>query len=320
MSQNFTRRDFPPKPSRTELQERIDQGEQPRTILEELYREMQVPLYSLAYGSLRDVGRAEDFVQTVFLKMHLSFESMIAREPVRAWIIRVAKNALVDEYRHDLTSGGGELPADFEVLEHNLVGRSWTNRFEEQVDTWVGLVEPMLAYLKAIVAKGWLRSADLEAYWRGVGEGVTQRELAAEYHITQGRISQLKSQVKLHVCAALYYCEILGIVRFPHRETEIRAHLDLVELAASLTAQDRALLRDAGGAVRLDRLDLPVLLPEDASAAIQDPKSGREVTLHELHEAESKYAAAIPNPTPHCIQSPCPIHAAPAHLTEGGRR
>ena len=59
-------------------------------------------------------------------------------------------------------------------------------------------------------------------------------------------------------------------------------------------------------------------MPEKAAVAIQDTEAGREVTLRELHEAESKYAAALPNPTPHCIESPCVIHTAP-YPTEGER-
>lgn len=306
MDQNFPQPDFSGKP-RTELQRRLDQGEQPRTILEELYRGIQAQLYRRAYASLKDVGLAEDLVQTVFMKMHASFDSMIAREPVLPWILTVANHELVDRYRK--TKGGIELPAEFEIIEHSMTGRSWANRFEEQVDTWVSIVEPVLIYLRTIVAKGWLREMDLNAYWQGAVAGVTQRELAGQSGLTQGRISQLKSELNHQVRAAFYFCEILGIVRPPHREAEIRSHLDLVDLAASLTTADRALLRLVGGAVRLDPLYVPVLLPEDAEAAIKSGAS-RVITLHELHEAESRYAAAIPNPSPRCIESPCAAHTA----------
>ncbi|HJY94732.1 MAG TPA: hypothetical protein VJ371_07235, partial [Streptosporangiaceae bacterium] len=65
-----------------------------------------------------------------------------------------------------------------------------------------------------------------------------------------------------------------------------------------------------GGAVRRDSLGLPYLLPKDAEQAIQARPDGRSASLRELHGAESKYAAVIPNPTPHCIESPCAVHTA----------
>ena len=48
-----------------------------------------------------------------------------------------------------------------------------------------------------------------------------------------------------------------------------------------------------------------MLHPKDAEAAIQADSNS---TLDDLHEAESRYAAAIPNPTPHCIGTPCAVH------------
>jgi RNA polymerase sigma factor (sigma-70 family) len=315
MDQSFPQRDFPREPEHTRFQRHADRGEQ-RAILDELYRDMQGQLYAQAYASLRDAHLARDHVQEVFLKMYVGFESLVAHQSARAWIITASKNELVDRYRENKRKGF-DLPADFEqLLERDLAERSWTNRFEERVDRWVSIIEPVIVYLRTIVAKGWLRETDLDAYWHGAVAGVTQRELADRSGLTQGRISQRRSDVTHHVRAAFYFCEILGIVRPPHHEAEIRSHLDLVDLAASLTAEDRVLLRRAGDAVRLDPLYQPVLSPKDATAAIQDREAGRVIELHELHDAESRYAAAIPNPTPHCIESPCAVHTASPQMTK----
>jgi RNA polymerase sigma factor (sigma-70 family) len=309
MDQSFPRPDCSDKPPRTELQRRVDEGEDPRTILEELYRFMQAPLFKLGHRWLKDARDVEDLVQKVFLKMHVNFDTMIAREPARAWVLTVARRELIDMYRR---SKRGDLPADFDILERDLAQRWRGAGFEERVETWIENGEPLVRYLLALMAKGALRDIHLRAYWYGVAEGMTQAELAGQLGLTQGRISQLKSEVRQRYLAALYFCEILGIVRAPYREAEIRSHLDLVDLATGLTAADRALLRRAGGAVRRDRQGRPVLLPADAEAAIQTREAGRVVTLRELHDAESRYAAAIPNPTPHCIESPCGIHTLPA--------
>src|ERR1700721_3137744 len=161
-----------------------------------------------------------------------------------------------------------------------------------------------------IAAARWLRHDDPPAYWQGIVEEVPQRTLAKEFGVTQGRISQLKSEVGQKVRVALYLSEILGLVRAPQREAEIRSHLELLDLAAALTAADRALLRRAGGAVRRDPLGQPYLLPKDAEQAIAARPGGRSASLRDLPGAESRYAAAIPNPTPHCIESPCAVHTA----------
>jgi RNA polymerase sigma factor (sigma-70 family) len=320
MDQNTSQPGFSGEPPRTELQRRVDGGEERLTILEELYREWQAPLFRQACRSLGDARDAMDVVQEVFLKMHTNFDRMIAREPVRAWILTVAKHELVDWSRRRKKSGGGEFLADFDALEHGMVRSSQSERFEEQVERWVGSIEPLRVYLLTLVAMGALGANHLSVLWNGVAGRATQQELARVLGLSQSRISQLKTELGLKVRAAMYLCEILGIVRPPRRAAEIRSHLDLVDLASELTGEDRAMLWRAGRAVQLDHDGLPELLPKDAEAAIQTDEAGHHVTLHELHDAESKYAAAIPNPTPHCIETPCDMHSVFGSGREGERR
>jgi RNA polymerase sigma factor (sigma-70 family) len=320
MDQSFPQRNYPGddrsgEPPRTELQKRIEGGESPRTILAEIYSETQGWLYRLAYRWLRDAGDAEDFVQEMFLKMNRSFDTLIAREPVPPWIHRVARNELTSLYRKRIARGGGrDRPLEAEEVQRELereLYRQARTPGAEQVETWVGSFEPVRAYLRTLVARGTLSTQQLDDYWYEVAEGVTQQELADEAGLTQGRIAQRKGKVGRQVRLSMYLCEILGLVRTPHQEAEIRSHLDLFDLTLSLTAEHRELLSRAGGAVRRDSAGLPVLYPEDAEAAIQPRRGGRAVTLGELHDAESRYAAAIPNPAPRCVATPCAQHTAP---------
>ena len=324
MDQSFRHHDIPGEPLRTELQQRVDRGEPTRAILEELYLELQVELFARAFRSLRDAGRAKEHIQELFLDMFLKVDEIIAHRAPKALIRTMARNRLIDNYRNRVSSRPkevGDVVDDFDrLLERDLAGKAWSNRFDEHVATWVGFVEPVNAYLLTIVANGWVRAEDMDAYLQGVLHGITQKELAQEFGLTQGRISQLKSEVSRHVRVAIYLCEVLGIVRPPHREAEIRSHLDLLDLADSLTTQDRKLLRQAGGAIRRDSLDQVVLFSDDAEAAIQPRNADRVVPLQELHDAETRYSAAIPNPTPHCIDSPCQLHTASPQVNEGRRR
>lgn len=307
MDQSFLEGEFPEDPPRTELQRRIDRGEQPPAILQELCRNIQPRLYRFAYGQLRDVHDAYDLVQTVFVKMQLGFDRMIMREPVEAWIFTVAHHEVANWYRR---MAKRDLPAEAEILERDAAGELQAHSFEEEVEAWVGSSRPLLIYMRTMVAAGWIRAKDLEAYWLGTVEEIPQRKLADELGVSQGRISQLKSEVGRKVRIALYLGEILGTVRAPYREAVIRSHLQLLDLAVRLTPRDRHLLRYAGAAVRLGVLGQPILLPKDAEAAMHALPGGLEPTLHDLHDAESTYASAIPNPTPRCIESPCAVHTA----------
>jgi RNA polymerase sigma factor (sigma-70 family) len=297
--------EFPEDPPRTELERRIERGEEPRAILEELCRNIQPQLYRFAYRKLGNVHDAYDVVQTVFLKMQLNLATMIRREPVEAWIFTVAGHEVANRYRQ----AKRELPTEAESLERDPAEESQAEPFEEDVENWVGHTRAVLAYLRTTVAAGWIRPRDLDAYWLGTGEQVRQRDVAEIVGLSQPRVSQLKSEVERKVRIALYLGDILGVVRAPYREAAIRSHLELLDLSVRLTPRDRELLRCAGAEVRLDGLGQFVLWPKDAEIAIQaltDP----EPALHDLHDAESAYAGAIPNPTPRCIESPCAVHTA----------
>ena len=163
MDQDFPDGDFPGG-SPTELQRRVAEGAEPRTILEELWQTMQARLYGYGCKRLGDTSQADDFVQKVFLKMQVNFARMIAREPVEAWIFTVARNEIADWYRERVKS---DVPAEAEILDRDSAGESWNIPFEEQIETRIGDIRPLYAYLRAILARGWLRDDDLRAYWQG---------------------------------------------------------------------------------------------------------------------------------------------------------
>jgi RNA polymerase sigma factor (sigma-70 family) len=296
--------DFREEP-RTEYQKRLDSGEDPRTVFEDFCRDAQASLLGFAKRKDNSFADAEEIVQDVLLKVSRNLDKMA----VRPWIRTVAANRVADWYRRELPRGlGKNRPIDLEETERQAEREAerHVRPFESLVETWVDSVEPALVYLRTLVARGTLLAEQLADYWSEVAEGVTQKELAALRGLTQGRISQRKAEVGRHVRVSLYLCEILGLVRQPHREAEIRSHLDLFDLATGLTTRDRDLLREAGGAVHRDSLGLPVLEADAAEAAIRALLAG----VDELHEAESRYAAAIPNPAPHCIAAPCALHTA----------
>lgn len=294
------------EPPRTELQKRVDNGESPRTILEELSRRLQGRLLAFVRKSMRNTADAEDVVADVFLKMHQHFEDMIKSESVDGWIFKVASRVRADFYR----KRSKELLADPETMDQERSQGSADDtagprELAEQVDTG----EQVRAHLLVLTERGWISRADLADYWDQVVMEVKQGQVGIRRGVGQSRIAQRKAAVSRELRISFYLCYVLGTVRPPYRAAVIREHVDIFDLdPGPLKDADRKLLRRAGRAVSLRPGGDVVLCREDALAAIEDPKTGPAASLEELHYAESVYAVAIGNPAPRCTARPCSRH------------
>ena len=294
------------EPPRTELQKRVDNGESPRAILEELYRRLQGKLFASVRKWMANTADAEDVVAGVFLKMQLHFDDMIRREPVDGWIFTVAYHERVNIYR--------TAPKE-SLVDPEIAGQDWSERIADEtaepheVAQQIDTGERVRAHLVVLTERGSISRADLADYWDQVVMGVTQKQVGDRRGVGQPRIAQRKAAVSREVRISFYLCYVLGTVRPPHRAAVIREHLDIFDLdPGPLKDADRKLLRRAGSAVSAGPDGEVVLCREDAKAAIEDPKTGPVADLEELHDAESVYAAAIGNPAPRCIARPCSRH------------
>jgi RNA polymerase sigma factor (sigma-70 family) len=299
------------EPARTELQQRVDNGESPREIFEDLYRRFHDRLLAYVRRLMRNTADAEDVVEEVFWKMQRRFDYVITIKSLDGWIFKVAKNQCYDFYRRTKES-----PVDPEI-----VGEEWSERSGEDTagpeeraergDTR----EQLLAHLVVLAERGSITRADLADVWDQVVMEVKQKELAREQGVTQSRISQRKGGFSSEVRISLYLCHVLGTVRPPYPAAAIRDHLDIFDLdPGPLKDADRKLLRRAGSVVLRGPDGEVVLRREDAKAAIENPRTGPVASLEELHDAESVYAVAIDNPAPRCIARPCSLHETSAGM------
>lgn len=299
------------EPPRTQLQQRVDNGESPRAILEGLYRRLQGRLFAFVRKSMRNAADAEDVVANVFLKMQQHFDEMIKRESVDGWIFTVARREIADFYRRRAK----ESPVDPEIIVQDWSGRSaddaaGSDELAEQADAG----QRVRHHLVVLTERGWISRADLADYWDQVVMDVKQKDVADRWGVGQSRIAQRKGTVSRELRISFYLCYPLGTVRPPYRAAAIGEHLDIFDLdPGPLKDGDRKLLRRAGAVVRVGADGEVVLRPEDAKAAIEDPKTGPAASLDELHHAESEYAAAIGNPAPRGVAGPCSLHG-----TSGG--
>lgn len=296
------------EPPRTELQKRVDNGESPRVILEELYRRLQGRLFGFVRKSIRNTADVEDVVADVFLKMQLHFDDMISREPVDRWIFTVAYHEGANFHRK---------ASKISLVDPEIAGEDWLERIADEtaepheVAQQTDTGERVRTHLVVLAERGSISRADLADYWDQVVMEMTQKEVGRRGGVGQPRIAQRKAALSREVRISFYLCYVLGTVRPPHRAAVIRVHLDIFDLdPGPLKDADRKLLRRAGGAVSPGPDGEVVLRREDAKAAIEDPRTGPVADLEELHDAESVYAVAIGNPAPRCIARPCSRHQA----------
>jgi RNA polymerase sigma-70 factor (ECF subfamily) len=62
-------------------------------------------VYRAAVALCRDPGEAEDLVQTTYAKALARFDSFEPRSNVRAWLLRIMRNARIDALRHKKVVG-----------------------------------------------------------------------------------------------------------------------------------------------------------------------------------------------------------------------
>lgn len=68
---------------------------------ETLIRRYQTPIFDYAYHSLGDYDQAWDVTQHVFLRLYLSMTIPQPGVPLTSWLMRVAYNRCVDEWRKE---------------------------------------------------------------------------------------------------------------------------------------------------------------------------------------------------------------------------
>lgn len=73
---------------------------------EQLYRQQYGQLLALATGIVRDLGRAEDLVQSSFVKAMTRWPDACYPDHITAWLITVTRNAALDSIRHNTMQAG----------------------------------------------------------------------------------------------------------------------------------------------------------------------------------------------------------------------
>uniref|UniRef100_UPI002FE29E47 RNA polymerase sigma factor n=1 Tax=Thermodesulfitimonas autotrophica TaxID=1894989 RepID=UPI002FE29E47 len=104
------------------------------TVLEEYYTQFGAEVFNVALRIVRDPAAAEDVTQTAFLRACEQIRKGAALAQPRAWLLRVATNAALDELRRrkrlapagefPLTSAPGPAPAE-ELARREVIAAVW---------------------------------------------------------------------------------------------------------------------------------------------------------------------------------------------------
>jgi len=68
---------------------------------DQMWREMLPQLRTFVRRRIADPDRADDLVAEILLRIHQNIGSLDNRERLPNWVFRIARNAIIDEYRRD---------------------------------------------------------------------------------------------------------------------------------------------------------------------------------------------------------------------------
>lgn len=145
---------------------------------EQMWREMLPQLRTFVRRRIADPDRADDLVAEILLRIHQNIGSLDDRERLPNWVFRIARNAIIDEYRRagrsreQLMASLQEEPAALDEDEPGVVREL------------SACLRPMLAGLPAD-QKAALEMIDLD--------GMTQADAAQQAGVS---LSGMKSRVQ----------------------------------------------------------------------------------------------------------------------------
>lgn len=89
---------------------------------DEMYRRVSPSIFSYLLRLTRDRPRAEDLLQTTFIKVHRARSSYILGAPLIPWLLAIARRAFLDERRmkksrYEDLSQDGKLPEQSQAAE-----------------------------------------------------------------------------------------------------------------------------------------------------------------------------------------------------------
>lgn len=149
--------------------------------VEDVWRQFGAEIRVFVRRRISDPHRADDVVADILLKVHRSLGTLDDRDRLAAWLFRVARNAIIDEYRRAADDQEVLDPAPGDRLTNGAIDVDDADTVQQEL---AGCLRPLLGSLSPEYRRA-LELTDLS--------GVTQ---AAAAHREGISVSGMKSRVQ----------------------------------------------------------------------------------------------------------------------------
>jgi RNA polymerase sigma-70 factor (ECF subfamily) len=165
---------------------------------EQMWREVLAQLRGFVRRRITDPERAEDLVGEIVLRIHQNLDTVDDRERLTHWVFRVARNAVIDEYRRSGRSREQPVPtlADWAVEDP----APDHDESSEVLEELAGCLRPLLDGLPAEQRRA-VELVDLDGMPQAEaahGEGVSLSGMKSRVQRGRRRLAELLGQ-----CCAL---------------------------------------------------------------------------------------------------------------------
>lgn len=152
--------------------------------VEDVWRQFGAEIRSFVRRRISDPHRADDLVADILLKVHRSLGTLDDRDRLAAWLFRVARNAIIDEYRRAADNQEVLDPAPGDRLTDGAVDVAQVDDADIVQRELADCLRPLLGHLSPEYRRA-LELTDLN--------GVTQASAARREGIS---VSGMKSRVQ----------------------------------------------------------------------------------------------------------------------------
>jgi RNA polymerase sigma-70 factor, ECF subfamily len=174
----------------------ITTGTQGAPTAELVWRQFGEELQTFVRRRIADQDRADDVVASVLLRVHQNLHTVKDQGRLAAWVYRIARNAITDEYRRR-----GQRPEPLDDHEQSVEP-------EGGADLWIDDQAAVLAELAACMRP--LLEQLPDEFRRALGlvelEGVTQTEAARREGISVSGMKSRVQRARRHLAGLLQQC------------------------------------------------------------------------------------------------------------------
>lgn len=148
-----------------------------------IWKNFQAQLFGFIKKRVANPLDAEDILQDIFIKIHLSIDSLNQEDRLATWVYRITRNAIIDFYRKQKKLDTLDLSEDIPLLEDNLM---------EQPDFY--FTKCLMPLIQELPQK--YREAFVKTELEGLSQKEYAQELGLSYSGAKSRVQRAKAKLQ----------------------------------------------------------------------------------------------------------------------------